>query len=224
MSDIKDKIAKLLKLAGNNPSENEAAAALALARKLMAEHNIAEEEVSGDKEIIEVGSSFRVRSAWKRFVGALIASKFRCEMFYQTKGNNYRVMFYGYKNDAEAAVSIFEYCVKYMERKAKEYVKEREDKRLKGDYIFGFYKGLQEEFDRQDREWESNEETRSLALIMKVPQVIQDLFDRYSENFGDAPRKSYIETTGDSAAQAAGKAKGVEFGEGLNRKGLENAR
>ena len=42
--DIKDRIAKLLALAGNNPSESEAQAALLKARELMAEHKLRPEE------------------------------------------------------------------------------------------------------------------------------------------------------------------------------------
>ena len=42
--DVKDKIAKLLALAGNNPSQEEAKAALLRARELMAEHKLRPEE------------------------------------------------------------------------------------------------------------------------------------------------------------------------------------
>lgn len=47
MSDnkIQDKIRKLLALAGNNPSEHEAATALAMAHKLMAKHNLSHKDI-----------------------------------------------------------------------------------------------------------------------------------------------------------------------------------
>lgn len=44
MSDVKDKIAKLLALA-ESPNENEAKAALLRARELMAEHKLRPEEI-----------------------------------------------------------------------------------------------------------------------------------------------------------------------------------
>ncbi|MCE5361558.1 MAG: DUF2786 domain-containing protein, partial [Acidithiobacillus sp.] len=45
--DIKDKIAKLLALAGNNPNQAEAISALAKARELMAEHGLSERDLGG---------------------------------------------------------------------------------------------------------------------------------------------------------------------------------
>ena len=44
MADVKEKIALLLNLASNNPSENEARAALLKARELMAKHKLRPEE------------------------------------------------------------------------------------------------------------------------------------------------------------------------------------
>ena len=61
MADYKDKIAKLLALAGNNSSPEEAKAALLKARKLMAEHKLRPE--GGDGECCtEPGRDFRNRS------------------------------------------------------------------------------------------------------------------------------------------------------------------
>lgn len=48
MSQIADKIQKLLALAGNNPSQEEAQAALLKAQALMAKYNLKESDISTD--------------------------------------------------------------------------------------------------------------------------------------------------------------------------------
>lgn len=78
-SNIANKIQKLLNLANNNPSSEEAQAALLKAQQLMAEHNIhveASVEIKPEltKEFVQGGHNCQ----WQRLLAKLIADNFRC--------------------------------------------------------------------------------------------------------------------------------------------------
>lgn len=83
MSDIQDKIKKLLALATNNPNEHEAAAALRLAHHLMEKHAISEAQVRGmptgtiDAETVPIATA-----AWRVTLFGGIAQSHGCYSYY----------------------------------------------------------------------------------------------------------------------------------------------
>jgi len=93
LDDVLTKIAKLLALAENNANENEAAAAMAAASRLMEQHKIDRAEVDGhsaEPEPIdtEVGQAtldddFKKMSTWKAALAAGIAQANGCKSFVQ---------------------------------------------------------------------------------------------------------------------------------------------
>jgi hypothetical protein len=83
-----DRIRKLLALAGNNPSEAEAGAAMERAAALMAEHNLtlAEVETLGteNERIEERYQGKRARQTWARSIWGAVARLNLCLYYYQT--------------------------------------------------------------------------------------------------------------------------------------------
>lgn len=160
--DIISKISKLLALAGNNPSAEEAEAAMLKAQELMAKHSISMTEVKGGESpkkdaithIIQGGH----KSAWKMALARLISSNFRCDYLkYVGEG----ILFVGLEEDLQICISIYNYATlvldKGMKKIRKEYRKQgRPTDGVAETYATGFIKGLQSKFNEQIKEqkWE----------------------------------------------------------------------
>lgn len=94
MSDVVDRIRDLLRLAEGNPNEHEAAAALALAQRLMAQHRIERAEIEArgaDREPLvhsDVASERRRIPAWERALFCVLCETSSCASMvrsYQSK-------------------------------------------------------------------------------------------------------------------------------------------
>ena len=83
MADVKEKIAMLLNLASNNPSEGEARAALLKARELMAKHKLRPEECQKTektkviRELLDVTCT-AMTNPWAVSLSAVIAEHYCC--------------------------------------------------------------------------------------------------------------------------------------------------
>lgn len=152
-NNIATKIQKLLNLSNNNPSSEEAQAALLKAQQLMAEHNITMEEASVEskpqmaKEFVEGGQS----CYWKRLLAKLIADNFRC---YTAISRGYGICFIGKKEEIQIAVQLFNYTSSVLERnmqklRAKYRKQGLSTEGISGDYFDGFYNGLKAKFEEQ---------------------------------------------------------------------------
>jgi hypothetical protein len=160
MSDTKivEKIMKLLALAGNNPSDAEATAAMLKAQKLMAEHNISTDEVTmkdASKEKDQVAVKWvmgAARTAWARTLADILCRNFRTRFLLSTGTASF--CFVGMPDDVQITISLFNYAMAIMEKGMK---KARRDYRkqgrntdgVAGDYSSGFLKGLKDRFAEQ---------------------------------------------------------------------------
>lgn len=104
-----EKIKKMLSLAENNPSEEEALSAALQAHKLMAKYNINEEDVSLEEIKDEITSVFSQQKhgchlmAWRKQLAGVVAKAFRCKAY--VSGQD--VVFRGYKDDAQLALEVY---------------------------------------------------------------------------------------------------------------------
>jgi Protein of unknown function (DUF2786) len=84
---LAERIRKLLSLAGNNPNEHEALAAMARASELMAEHNLTLAHVdalgTGDERVEETHRSERARQTWARAIWHEVAELNFCFWCYR---------------------------------------------------------------------------------------------------------------------------------------------
>lgn len=179
MSDIKEKIAKCLSLA-NSPEQEEAKAALLMARKLMAKHKLTMEVVK-EKETQElikhlVNAHYtRMSDVWAGTLAKIIADH-HCCVTYNSKeygGKTYTIGFAGFEDDFKVCQEVYTYAYNFVKEEADRIVKNMNlgntDRRLaKNSYGIGFCQGLKEAYEEQDKK---NEEW---GLVLVTPEQVKD--------------------------------------------------
>jgi len=185
MSDEKiiEKIRKILELANNNPSEEEAMAASLKAQKMMAEYHLTMKDIDmTDKSEIGKGKYIHLGAGkqWKFELARVIAKNFRCRHFYYGKK---WMTFYGYKEDVKIATMTFQtlfdmgnkladkYYVKERYAYAKQY-REFNGKDVKASYLQGYLQGIEEVLNKQ-----------CTALMIVTPAEVENEYKEYSKDF-----------------------------------------
>lgn len=169
---LMNKVNKLLALAGNNPSQEEANAAYAKAQKLIAEYNLNMDEFSGEKDsIVMMPAVHSNNEGYRTFLGMIIAQNFRCRCI--MSGNV--VNFIGYKTDAEIAIKVFNHAYKVSHNAGlkieRQYRKEGLSTRgVANSYWRGFCVGIKEVLDEQCR-----------ALMVIVPEEVNKELDKRTD-------------------------------------------
>ncbi len=165
---IINKIKKLLALAGNNPSEQEAQAAYAKAQALMSQYSIELSEESGEEiEIVAMPCTHANNNGYRKPLAVVVANNFRVKAFMSGQ----TVMMFGAKMDVEIAVEIFNHAysysrhrglqVEYEARKAGECARG-----LANSYWTGFIAGLKAILDEQCK-----------ALMIVTPKEVEDAWE-----------------------------------------------
>ncbi len=174
-----DKIEKLLALSSSS-NENEARAAMMKAQELMAKYEIKREQLKdGEQEERRIVnfSSVPFRDEWIHMVSGVIAENFRCRCItvqMRGTGGSFRIRFYGYEEDAEICINIFNYAVKvvrnrFVTLRAIYAEAGREFRRNeKMNYIEGFCHGLDRNFEEQKKQ------SQSFALALVVPEAVNN--------------------------------------------------
>jgi len=173
MNKIADKIQKLLNLAGNNPNEEEAQAALLKAQKLMAQYNVDLESLGDGKKELKCSLELTKVKANPRDnqVHVIIADAFACKPLISCGRH---LMFFGREDNAKAAKSCMEFIHKTLEqgirRVCKEYglkSSERGASDIYNGYAKGFIEGLKETVGAQ-----------TVALAVVVPEDVKEAFSK----------------------------------------------
>lgn len=173
MNKMLDKVRKLLALAGNNPSEEEAKAAALKAQELIAQYNLdlsqgCEEKVSY-KLVQAVHSN---NEGYRKPLAVAIAENFRCKAI--MVGN--MVNFFGRDADAEACAATFNYLYRVshnlglkLEREARK--RGESTHGVANSYWRGFITGIQDAL---------GEQSKALAIV--VPEDVKDNFNKQFPN------------------------------------------
>lgn len=185
---IIDRVKKLLNLADKdkNNSDAEAEAALLMAQKLMAEHDISIDEASSEKiAYANEECTHKWNMGFRKLLATILANNFRCKVWYR-HGN---VVFMGHATDARIAREAFEYAYEFILREGnrqynKYYQMGRNTKGVFNSYAKGFLFGLKQKLGEQ-----------SVALMIVTPK---DVHDKYTEmtagwkQAGGGMREDYI--------------------------------
>lgn len=163
-----ERVRKLLALARNNPSEEEAKSALMMANRLIAKYNLDLSEETGEKVEYKVLPATHANNNGYRIpLANVIAPSFRCRVI--MVGNT--VHFFGRQQDAEACVEVYNYVYRVsrslaqkLERKAKK--EGRSVHGLANSYWNGFVLGIKKELDAQCQ-----------ALMVVVPDDVNKEFN-----------------------------------------------
>lgn len=167
-----EKVQKLLALAGNNPSEQEAKAAAMKAQKLIAQYNLDLSALSSE-EVIQyklLKAEHPNNNGYRGQLAAILAPNFRCKAIYL--GTD--VHFFGREGDVDTCVGVFNYLYKIMRTNGcrQERIARKEGRSAHGVancYWSGFMRGLQDELGAQ---------SKALAII-----VPEDVKDKFTEKF-----------------------------------------
>jgi hypothetical protein len=134
LAKIKDRIAKLLRLAADSASPNEAAIAAGRARKLMDEYQLDQFDISAQRLTEEFGtmSATGYYSAIPQYMSRLAVSVAKyndcqAKYVYDTHSvhkhkNGQAVQFLGFKTDVEVAVDMYKRLLSAIDRLCKEYL------------------------------------------------------------------------------------------------------
>ena len=201
---ILEKIEKLLALAGNNPSENEAISAALKAQELMAKYNIELADLEGKslkQNIVEEtympkANCHYVRK-WRYTLSQIIAKNFCCKTY---SINRDAIAFYGYEKDTKIAVEVFKFLFETGNKLANRYYlkckKEgRDTKGVLNTYLVGFCDVIKEVLDKQ-----------CTALMIVVPKEIEEAYTEHSKNF--RRMNTSLTTSSDGRAYSEGKTDG----------------
>ena len=165
-NEILEKIQKLLALAGNNPSEAEAKAAMLKAQELMLKYHIDNPETVDDDKVVSVyydlGS--RKKTEFVLMISVVVAGNFRSK----TVHHGQRVIFIGFEADAKAAMEVFVYLLNFADSAHDKYfsvnpITSQADK----DWRYGFIVGLHQAFNSR----------KGYELMIHVPQKVLEVFN-----------------------------------------------
>ncbi len=178
---IMNKIRNLLDLSNNNPNENEAIAAALKAQELMAKYDIELEQLDDKPETREITEEVYRQSGkhemrkWKWGLAGIIAKNFRCKYYAINKAD---IVFYGYKEDAKIALSVFTYLYETGNKLALKYyyqVKKSGEntKGVMNTYLLGFRDGVKSVLEKQ-----------CTALMIVTPTEVVESFEEMTKDFG----------------------------------------
>lgn len=149
------KIEKLLALAGNNPSEAEAQAAMLKAQKLMAEHNLDmtqfQDKPQEKKEAITEYFRGYHNTNWAISLARVICDNFRCNLL---RAPGYGLVFIGLKEDVAICKAVFSFAAQVLDKNMAKLRRQYRKQNLptdgiSGDYAAGFIAGLRDKYKEQ---------------------------------------------------------------------------
>lgn len=157
--NIITKVEKLLALAGNNPSEAEAQAAMLKAQKLMAEHNLdmakvkehSQEKAQEKKEAVTEYFEGYHNTNWAIQLAKVICENFRCNLL---RAPRYGLVFIGLKEDVAICKAVFSFAAQTMDKNMTKLRRQYRKQGLptdgiSGDYAAGFIAGLRDKYKEQ---------------------------------------------------------------------------
>lgn len=208
-NNITERIKKLLALAGNNPSKEEAQAAMMKAQALMAKYNLSQESFQDspkNSEAISLDVPGGHSTQWKRILAKIIANNFKCDVLVKT---GYGLTFIGLEQDLQICVSVYNYATdvldKGMHKLRRTYRKQGlSTEGISGDYAQGFIQGIRDKFNEQVEE-------NGWALVLVKPEAVISKVNEISSGKSSSV-KSRLTQRGNAEIYAAGYKSGKSCG------------
>lgn len=177
LDKITRKIQDLMKLAQDNPNDEEGQTALLLAQKLLLKYNLSLEDIRSNTrqsapEISEMGAKSLTRMPWWQVkLHTVLAKNFRCRSIRQRSKKKTTLIFFGYEADAKMALKVYEATLMYLEYRLERIRKEKLGVAYKNSYLRGFIWGINERFEKQ------KEELQKFELMLQVPVEVEQAFE-----------------------------------------------
>jgi hypothetical protein len=201
---IINRLKKLLALAGNNPSQAEAEAAMAKAQAVAIEHGIdlamlGESQAENETEIIRDEMEFGQRlPTVNNYVSNILISFFNVKLI-TSGGRNIgrKLIFIGKRDDIQTAKYIYTWLAETMVRCWHNYYHTASGVALshKQSYLLGFYNGLESKLELNRRTVESAkltndaDKSKYAVAVVNLQKKIQDFIENEFDNLRNAPAK-----------------------------------
>jgi hypothetical protein len=219
---ILERVAKLLALS-TSPNEHEAAAALAKAHAMLAEHNLSLSEVNvdnGDPVIEEIGhmtAESKVGAQWVRQIWQGTCKLYFCEYAYNRGNHRTHHWIIGSTANSKTACAMAEYLTKTIIRLANEASKSHADPYVsKGRFNNSFRTGCAMRVISRMRDMRREAETPSKKNPSNLPALYkqtQAALDDYSKNtLNTSTNKSRAISASSGAGYKAGREAGDSVG------------
>lgn len=202
---IIDRLKKLMALAGNNPSQSEAEAAMAKAQAVAIEHGI-DLALIGSVEDEDVNQIIRDEMEFGKrlptvnnYVCNILSQFFNVRLI--TSGgrtNGRRLIFVGKRDDINTAKYIYNWLSETMVRCWHNYYSKNSftvQLSHKQSYLFGFYNGLKEKLTQNklkvesDRLHSESDRNKYALATVNVQQKMQEFIDNEFDNLSKCPTK-----------------------------------
>ena len=209
--NIISKIEKLLALAGNNPSEAEAQAAMLKAQKLMAEHNLDmaqfKDQPQEKKEAVTEYFKGYHNTNWAISLAKVICDNFRCNLLLAP---GYGLVFVGLKDDVAICKAVFTFAAqtldKNMRKLRRQYRKAgKPTDGISGDYSAGFIAGLQAKYKEQV-------DKNNWGLVLVKDALVEQLTKDIINPKGKITSGKKLKQSGDPGLYAKGYLDGKNLG------------
>ena len=204
---------KLLALAQNNNSTEEAEAALLQAQRLIVQHQLElnpEEQADLDAENVDketVYSSGRIEN-WRFSMGSVIGKNFRCQ-FYKSQG---KLVMMGLRSDLDVACKVYMMAVALCDSLAERYAVQNASvgnrRRVATDFRSGFVNGLNQKFKEQ-------KEQNNWGLVLAMPAKVKA--EAAKLGLVTVKTASYARSDGYSAGQREGQSFADSNGKRVHR-------
>lgn len=210
MNQIADKIQKLLALAGNNPSEAEAQAALLKAQALIAKYNVDMEALNEEEAIKYEFLQTKIKAhKFSNHLASILANSFACKVIIVDS----KVCFFGRSDNAKAVVSAMQFAHSVMVKGGNKATREHGIQPghqgaayVYNSYVVGFLTGLKSVMDAQ-----------TVALAVIVPEDVNKEFSKMFQNTRPV-RQSRTKAAFVHSAYESGMADGTSV---MNRRSLQ---
>lgn len=216
-NNIISKIEKLLALAGNNPSEAEAQAAMLKAQKLMAEHNLDlaqfKDKPQEKKEAIKDYVEGYHNTNWAISLAKVICDNFRCNLL---KAPHYGLVFVGLKEDVAICKAVFIFAAQTLDKNMKKLRRQYRKQGLptdgiSGDYSTGFIAGLKAKYKEQV-------DKNNWGLVLVKDALVEQLTKDIADTKKKASSGKRLNCSGNPELYAKGYRDGKNLG--ANQKAL----
>ncbi len=175
-------VRKCIALSGNNPSIEEAKSAILNAQRLIAEHNISNEEITSNSDEKQVSHSVVVdwgrNPLWKRVLASVIAEYFRCFWYVRSDNGKTQIILLGLVADVEVARELYLYTIESLNN---ELATNKYNSSLKNDFIYGFIEGIRLRLMEQS---DNKDYSISLVMAKEVRDEINRLGFAYTSSRG----------------------------------------
>lgn len=210
--NIISKIEKLLALAGNNPSEAEAQAAMLKAQKLMAEHNLDMAQFKGQpqekKEAVTEYFRGYHNTDWAIRLAQVICNNFRCNLL---RAPHYGLAFVGLKEDVAICKAVFTFAAQTLDKNMKKLRRQyrkagKPTDGISGDYSAGFIAGLQAKYKEQV-------DKNNWGLVLVKDALVEQLTKDIINPKGKITSGKKLKQSGDPGLYAKGYLDGKSLGD-----------